>query len=384
MSDPFSTIISTAANQTYDFGMSLLRRKWAHDDRTHDENRQDSLLTRQEDFVREGWEREDRIRQDLWNREDQIYADQKAREDTAYQRSVADAKAAGLSPLAVSQLDSAGQFVAGTAGPSASGTGVGTQSPLSYRANEIVDSSTLLGSLLSQKNLDELIRHNKKTEEQEDNKQAQETEQFNMQLWETSRQFDELREEHGKDMEQNQMQHLDSMQHLAESLAKQDDWNTAQLNQRNAEMRVNRAIENNRLAYDEYSQFCKTSGLQIRTEKFYISDDMSRDERDEVMMKYNQALNTFKAKYDSELNTYLHDFAENPDAFYESYGIGTNTGENRTLGANGSVAGTGAGLNLSTGSNTGETESQSQNQRARAQWQKSFSGLGSFPLLMWK
>lgn len=370
MSDPFSTIISTGANQTYDFGMSLLRRKWAHDDRSHDEHRQDSLLDRQENFVREGWKREDKIRQDLWNREDQIYADQKAREDTAYQRSVADARAAGLSPLAVSQLDSAGQFVAGTAGPSASGTGVGTQSPLSYRANEIVDSSSLLGSLLSQKNLDELIRHNKKTEEQEDNKQAQETEQFNAQLWETSRQFDALREEHKGDMDQNMSQHLDNMQHLAESLAKQDDWNTAQLNQRNAEMRVNRAIENNRLAYDEYSQFCKTTGIQIRTERFYVSDDMKKEERDEVMMKYNQALNTFKSKYDAEINTYLHDFAENPDAFYESAGTGSNTGENRTLGANGSYAGTGAGVNLTTGSTTGETESHTQERRSAAQWQK--------------
>lgn len=138
---------------------TFLNKHWRDQEREHAENRQDALTADERAYA-------EKIRSEDWAREDQLLADQRAREDTSYQRSVADAMAAGLSPLAVSQLDAAGVPVNHSSGIGSAGATASSVNPASYMANAPqMDISGLTAAYFSQANLDELKRHNKAVEE---------------------------------------------------------------------------------------------------------------------------------------------------------------------------------------------------------------------------
>ena len=155
MSDAFGAGIQA----TTDLFTTFLNKHWRDQEREHAENRQDTLTADERAYA-------DKIRSEDWAREDQLLAEQRAREDTSYQRSVADAMAAGLSPLAVSQLNAAGIPVNQSSGISSAGATASSVNPASYMANAPqMDISGLTAAYFSQANLDELKRHNKAVEE---------------------------------------------------------------------------------------------------------------------------------------------------------------------------------------------------------------------------
>lgn len=139
------------------------------------------------------WQREDDLRSEQWAREDAIRNELYGREDTSYQRSVADAKAAGLSPLAVNQLSAAGNpVVSGSSGTSSFNPPVHTQSPASYMyQSPAQDIATLVGAITSQQNIDELRRHNMATEIQSARELEFQTNKTNAELLQQSQQFNQ-------------------------------------------------------------------------------------------------------------------------------------------------------------------------------------------------
>lgn len=171
----FDGLGSSIASGVFGLASSFLGQHYKDRDTQRANDRQDRLTAEERQWAldrrNELWQREDNLTRDAWAREDKLLANQHAREDTSYQRSVQDAMNAGLSPLAVSQLDAAGVPVQASnmsdsdVGSAQAGSAASSVTPASYLAGyNHFDLSQVVGSFFSQKNLDELRRHNKQTE----------------------------------------------------------------------------------------------------------------------------------------------------------------------------------------------------------------------------
>lgn len=305
MDNPASSLLSTGANQTYDFGMSLLKRKWAHDDRSHAENRQDSLL-------RQMWAREDALRQEQYNRE-----------DTAYQRTVEDAVAAGLSPLAVTQTDGAGANISASM-PSQPDV----MSPNSYAQNSPGSSFNFDSAMLSQANLDELKRHNMVTETTARNQLEKDflirSEQNNL----ARQQLDEVIKEFGETMNEKQAQRLQDWNSLLENLSTQRYISDSQIDAQDRKLFNENAVKKSERSYDLWHNLCESYGVGTSVEPY--SD----------YQEYQIAYSAWSEKLvNSGARALLNDMERNPDMYAESLSESTSIADSQTNSVNASLGG---------------------------------------------
>lgn len=299
----FSGILNYAAQSQTNYENKLQANKNL---KTQDEWRREDKAW-QESQTAKLWQREDDVRNMMWNREDALRAEQYMREDNSYQRSVADAVAAGLSPLAVTQLDgSAGNVVASNANDSAAMSAPSTGNPASYTAQPSMfqmDMSSLIGALVSQKNLDEVRRHNKAQESQAKNELeaklkisndelTAQADQFHATLKQTDDHFwanySQCASQFSSQLSQAQQFHLDEMSAKDKALA----WSAVD--------------SQNRQIADMSKDFAKSIGVPYHY-KYYTSES-----------DYNSALQKLKDDIISGNRDVLNDVGRNPEDFFQS------------------------------------------------------------------
>lgn len=291
----------------------------------HEQDRADFFQNRNET-----WQREDQLREAQWNREDAIRNELYGREDTSYQRSVADAVAAGLSPLAVQQLSSAGNpVVSAGSGTYAGAPPVHTQAPASYMyQSPAQDIAALVGAIASTKNIDELSRHNTEQEKIEREKiQSAETVENNR-LVEQSREFDA---------------ELAQQKALAESSAEQS----------HSEFLLN------------YEQRASQFSAQLSQQQIFHFDDMANKEKDRAFQalendnknniqmgidfakslnmkyyyypvsdieEYNKKISDLKREIVNGNRQTLNDMKSDPDKYLQSTTVSSSVGSGQSAG----------------------------------------------------
>lgn len=299
------SLLATGANQTYDFATSLLKRKWAHDDRSHAENRQDSLL-------RQMWAREDALRQEQYNRE-----------DTAYQRTVEDAVSAGLSPLAVTQTDGAGANISASM-PSQPDV----MSPNSYAQNSPGSSFNFDSAMLSQANLDELRRHNMVTETTANNQIEKDflirSEQNNL----ARQQLDEVIKEFGENMNERQAQRLQDWNSLLESLSTQRYITDSQIDSQDRKPFNENAVKKSERSYDLWHNLCQSYGVGTNVSPY--SD----------YQEYQIAYSAWSERFvNSGARALLNDMERNPDTYASSLSESTSISDSQSNSVNANLGG---------------------------------------------
>lgn len=256
------------------------------------------------------WEREDQVTQSLWNREDALRAEQHMREDTSYQRSVADAVAAGLSPLAVQQLNpSSGNILAsnGSSGsPVSSAPSVGMPAGYTPEAAYMnMDMSSLIGALMSQKNLDEASRHNREQESIEREKLVSAETIKDKELSEQARQFDtSIDEQHSQFM----LNYEQRASQYASTLAQQKEFHTDEMTNKDKERAFTAMSEQNKLNVSMGVDFAKSLGM-----KYYVYPVSDIDQ-------YNKDMSDLKSKIIGGNRDTINDIAKNPDKYLQSKG----------------------------------------------------------------
>lgn len=275
-------------------------------------------MWRSEDYARflsnrdDTWQREDMLLADQRAREDALRAEEYARADTSYQRSAADARAAGLSPLSVSQLNSAGTPITSSySGTSSSTPPVATGMPASYMAQSPAqDIATLVGAVVSQKNIDEIARHNKATEEQAAKELDFQSRKTNEELLQQSNQFNQRLEfdKSQADAQTNQfmMTYQQNASQFTARLAQDKQFHLDDLRGKS----LDRALEDmhsvNKQNYDSAVDFAKSLGMPYVT-KFYTSDE-----------KYNNAMSDLKNIMIKGNRKVTNDIDINPDKYWST------------------------------------------------------------------
>lgn len=278
-------------------------------------NRETQDLWRHEDKAwqasqtRALWNREDELTQALWNREDALRAEQQMREDTSYQRSVADAVAAGLSPLAVANLDgSAGNVLTSSPTDSASMSAPSTAQPSSYTAiasTMNMDMSSLIGAVMSQKNLDEASRHNKEQESIEREKLTSAESIKDKELTEQARQFDTtIDEQHSQFM----LNYEQRASQFASTLSQQKDFHVDEMTNKDKERAFTAMSEQNKLNVSMGVDFAKSLGM-----KYYVYPVSDIDQ-------YNKDMSDLKSKIIGGNRDTINDISKNPDKYLQSKG----------------------------------------------------------------
>lgn len=309
------SIISTGANQTYDFATSFLKRKWAHDDRSHAENRQDALM-------RQMWNREDALRKEMYDRE-----------DTAYQRTVEDAVSAGLSPLAVTQTDGAGANISASM-PSQPDV----MSPNSY-ANISASPFNFDSAMISQANLDELKRHNLAQEANGRNQIEKDfiirSEQNNL----ARSQLEEQIKEFGETMGEKQAQRVQDWQALLETLSNQRYISDSQIDAQDRKMFNDNAIKKSERSYDLWNNLCKSYGVSTSVDRFTDYQE------------YQVAYSAWSEKFvNSGARALLNDMEQHPNDYAESQSESISIADSESNAVNASLGGSSSASDASRGS----------------------------------
>lgn len=276
------------------------------------------------------WNREDALRQQQWNREDAIRNELYGREDTSYMRSVADAKAAGLSPLAVNQLSAAGNpVVSSGSGTSSFAPPVHTQTPASYMfQSPAQDISTLIGAVASQKNIDELHRHNVATETQAQRELEFQTQKTNAELLQQASQFDEnmkfQREQAETQSSQFMLTYEQNASQFTARLAQDIQFHLDDLRGRALDRALNDMHSINQQNIDSGRDFAKSLNMKYVL-KYYTNDD-----------DYNRAMSDLKNIMIRGNRDVTNDIEANPDKYLSvdssSHSESENNGVSASLG----------------------------------------------------
>lgn len=278
----------------------------------------------------ETWQREDQLREAQWNREDAIRNELYGREDTSYQRSVADAQAAGLSPLAVQQLSAAGNPVVS----SGTGTAAGspppmTEAPASYMyQSPAQDIATLVGAIASTKNINEIARHNKEQEKIEREKIQSSENVENNRLVEQSREFDaQLAQQKAlaeSSAEQSHSEFLMNYEQRASQfsaqLSQQQTFHFDEMRNKEKD-RAFQALENdNKNNIQMGIDFAKS--LNMKYYYYPVSD----------LEEYNKKISDLKREIVNGNRQTLNDMSSNPDKYLQSTTVSSSVGSGESAG----------------------------------------------------
>lgn len=291
------------------------------------------------------WSREDTLREQQWNREDAIRNELYGREDTSYQRSVADAKAAGLSPLSVNQLSAAGNpVVSSGSGTSSFAPPVSTQMPASYMAQSPAqDIATLVGAVASQKNIDELRRHNMATETQAQRELDFQTQKTNKELLQQSAQFDEQmkfqREQAETQSSQFMLTYEQNASQFTARLAQDNQFHLDDLKGKALDRALLDMRSINQQNIDSAKAFANSLGMKY-VFKYCTSDDM-----------YNTSMSKLKNIMISGNRNVTNDIEANPEKYLSTDSSTHSESEN-----NGVSASLGGSANNSHSQDTGGTQ----------------------------
>lgn len=261
-------------------------------------------------------------REATWNREDAIRNELYGREDTSYQRSVADAKAAGLSPLAVNQLSPAG----GNPITSSGTPPVSSQVPASYMAQSPAqDIATLVGAIASQKNIDELRRHNMATETQAQRELDFQTQKTNKELLQQSAQFDEQmkfqREQAETQSSQFMLTYEQNASQFTARLAQDNQFHLDDLRGKALDRALNDMHSINQQNIDSGRDFAKSLNMKYVL-KYYTNDD-----------DYNKAMSNLKNIMISGNRNVTNDIEANPEKYLSSDSASHSESENNAVSA---------------------------------------------------
>lgn len=291
---------------------------------TNKANAQQASYTR--DLQREQYEQDYEHflenREATWNREDAIRNELYGREDTSYQRSVADAKAAGLSPLSVNQLSAAG----GNPITSSGTPPVHTQAPASYMyQSPAQDISTLIGAVVSQKNVDELHRHNLATEEQSKRELDFQTRKTNEELLQQSNQFNEQmkfqREQAETQSSQFMLTYEQNASQFTARLAQDNQFHLDDLRGKALDRALNDMHSINQQNIDSGRDFAKSLNMKYVL-KYYTNDD-----------DYNKAMSGLKNIMISGNRKVTNDIEANPEKYLSSDSASHSESENNAVSA---------------------------------------------------
>lgn len=235
-----------------------------------------------------------------------------ARDDTSLQRQVADAKAANLSPLAVTGS-------------------VASSSPLAYQANASqMDLSGLLGSLASATNvLDRSFERGLKREED-----TEQTRQFEKRLKADSEQFQATLEQNKEQFDSNQL-------FAMKSFDKQMVYQYKALNSSNWSQDSQNIIELSNHSLELYNQVCQSLGVAPETE---IVTDLA---------DYKTKYNAFMDRYRFAIEQFNGQFAS------RSTSVSTSYSNNQSVSGGIDAAGAGFSVGGSEGSGESATSSES-------------------------
>lgn len=279
-------------------------------------------LAKQEQWRQEDYDRFLENRAATWEREDTIRNELYGREDTSYQRSVADAKAAGLSPLAVNQLSPAG----GNPITSSSTPPVSSQMPASYMAQSPAqDIATLVGAVMSQKNIDELRRHNMATEEQSQRELDFQTRKTNSELLQQASQFDEQmkfqREQAATQSSQFMLTYEQNASQFTARLAQDNQFHLDDLRGKALDRALTDMHSINQQNIDSGRDFAKSLGMKYVL-KYYTNDD-----------DYNNAMSGLKNIMISGNRKVTNDIEANPEKYLSSDSAAHSESENNAVSA---------------------------------------------------
>ena len=242
-------------------------------DKTNQTNRDlaNASLEKQEQWRQEDKEYQDAVRQATWQREDQLLQAQQQREDTSYQRSVADAMAAGLSPLAVAQLDgSAGSVITSQGATSAPNV----QQPASWTAQAPqMDVSSLVASVASASNLAETIRHNRATEANA----SRELDLKSTELTTQAQQFDQMFNfnvtKFGKEYELEEKKFHQSVVQFTTTISMQKTFHADEMSEKEKAREWDSIMKNQDIRTEQYQEFCRVADCPVKLYPVYNLDD---------------------------------------------------------------------------------------------------------------
>lgn len=329
-------------------------------------------MWRQEDYAHfidnrnATWQREDDLRAEQWAREDAIRNELYGREDTSYQRSVADAKAAGLSPLAVNQLSAAGNpVVSGSSGTSSGNPPVSSQMPASYMAQSPAqDIATLVGAVMSQKNIDEIRRHNMSTEEQAQRELDFQTRKTNAELLQQASQFNEnmkfQREQSATQSSQFMLTYNQQASQFTAQLAQDNQFHLDDMKGKALDRALNDMHSINQQNIDSGRDFAKSLGMKYVL-KYYTNDK-----------DYNAAMSSLKNIMISGNRKVTNDIEANPEKYLSSDSSSHSEAQNNAASAAGSPLhylgnDTGVSASAQKGSSQSDSYSVSKSDRALAE-----------------
>lgn len=278
-----------------------------------------------------------------WAREDALRNAANEREDTALTRQVADAKNAGLSPLSVVSSGGAGTVAnVATSQASSSPMASGTVIPnVPVTAN--IDMSSFVAAMSSQKQLDEIARHNKATEKQARDELASQELRFNTEILAQTEQF------HAKLQQDNDQFYASlyqSASQFSDELAQRELFHYDELSEREKERAFDNFQNENKQLVDTAIQFAKDSGVN------YVFVPCT------TMKDYLKSCNTLKGTMVSGNRYLLNDDERNPDKYIQSENISSTTSKTDGVSAGNKLLGNASVQNSTTDANSaGSTQS---------------------------
>lgn len=297
-------------------------------DKTNQTNRDlaNASLEKQEQWRQEDKEYQDAVRQATWAREDQLLQAQQQREDTSYQRSVADAMAAGLSPLAVAQLDgSAGSVITSQGATSAPNV----QQPASWTAQAPqMDVSSLVASVASASNLAETIRHNKATEANA----SRELDLKSNELTTQAQQFDQMYnfnvDKFGKEYALEEKKFHQSVVQFTTTISMQKTFHADEMSEKEKAREWDSIMKNQDIRTEQYQEFCRVADCPVKLYPVYNLDDYYKGVETAKNALYNgnrKFLNRASGLDDNDIFS--------PEEYDDSYS--ENAGQSNSVSANG-------------------------------------------------
>lgn len=278
-----------------------------------------------------------------WAREDALRNEANQREDTALTRAVSDAKNAGLSPLAVTQSGGAGTVAnvstaQGSASPMASGTVI-PNAPVMPN----LDLSSFVGAISSQRNLDEIARHNKATEKQARDELASSELRFNTEITAQSEQFQKRLEQ-----EDNHffIQLFKSTEQFSDELAQRELFHYDELSEREKQRAFDSYQSENKQLIDSAIQFARDSGVN------YVFSPCTS------MKEYLKQCNELKSVMVSGNRKLLNDDFKDPEKYKQSENVSSTTSETDGVSAGNKLLGNASAQKSTTEANAfGSTQS---------------------------